>query len=386
MGSQWGGASKVKAKGWAVLPSPAFLVQLKLAWLEIRLMPLSMTAAELMPDWIATRQRLVRYGVVLAMSAGLHFLVWHHRDLLAHRPEPKLKPVQTIEVMLTPVPPPMPAEEAPKGPEPGKEKAEIKEVKRPEPKKAKPKAADAAKTPQIKAESKPKALPKPQPAVEPKPIALPKPRPRPVPEAKPEEPRPVPKLEAEPRPEPRPHPRPRPSEEPDPNIVEPRPEPSPRRSVERPAHPAERPARVRTEEGAATRHAAEAVSPGRTERPAEGGASAARHRAGESGHSGGSRGEAEEGPSRPAGYLHNPRPAYPTIAKSREWEGRVVVRVRVLADGSCGHAEVSSSSGHDVLDEAARNSVCSSWRFRPALKGGKAVESTVNVPINFKLE
>jgi periplasmic protein TonB len=86
-----------------------------------------------------------------------------------------------------------------------------------------------------------------------------------------------------------------------------------------------------------------------------------------------------------ANYASNPKPKYPSVARSRGWEGKVILRVRVSADGDSEGVTVVQSSGHDVLDEAAVNAV-EGWRFTPAKRGDTAVASTVNVPINFKLD
>ena len=72
----------------------------------------------------------------------------------------------------------------------------------------------------------------------------------------------------------------------------------------------------------------------------------------------------------------------------RQWEGKVVLKVRVLADGTVAAVTVATSSGHEVLDEAALEAALEAvraWHFVPAKQGGKTVESTVNVPINFNL-
>lgn len=297
-------------------------------------MPNSMVSSDLPAESAAfERRNLFRYSFVIGVSAALHFAVWHFRDVLEQRPEPTVKPVPVIEVTLTPVPLSAPAA---KGPEPGPEKTQAK-----------------------KAEHKP---------IEPKPpvVAKPPPRPKPPP----------------PKPEPKPKPPPKRVVETDPNpIREVRPEPrpvAPPREVERPA-----PARS---EVPPTR-AAEAPS-ARVSRPTEDaeGSSALRSRGGELGKVGGSQGRADEGPTTKAGYLHNPRPEYPALAKHRQLEGRVVLRIKVLADGRIGEASVHASSGHTLLDEAALEQVRSSWRFKPAMRGGKPVESWVNAPINFKLE
>lgn len=92
-----------------------------------------------------------------------------------------------------------------------------------------------------------------------------------------------------------------------------------------------------------------------------------------------------EGPKLNADYLHNPRPDYPVQAKRMGWEGRVVLRVEVLANGSAGVVSIAKTSGHDLLDEAALEAV-RRWKFVPAKRDGIAVNSSVNVPINFNLK
>lgn len=86
-----------------------------------------------------------------------------------------------------------------------------------------------------------------------------------------------------------------------------------------------------------------------------------------------------------AAYLNNPAPAYPRLAKQRHWQGRVLLRVLVTADGRCGDLSIAHSSGHDVLDEAAIEAV-RHWRFVPGKHGDTPVSSWVNVPIEFALE
>jgi protein TonB len=85
-----------------------------------------------------------------------------------------------------------------------------------------------------------------------------------------------------------------------------------------------------------------------------------------------------------AGYLNNPAPVYPSVARSRHWEGLVLLRVYVTGDGRCGQVAVQRSSGHEVLDEAALSAV-RKWRFVPARRGDVAEASWVTVPIEFEL-
>jgi protein TonB len=66
-------------------------------------------------------------------------------------------------------------------------------------------------------------------------------------------------------------------------------------------------------------------------------------------------------------------------------EGKVVLRVRVSAQGASLAVEIKQSSGHARLDEAARSAV-ERWRFVAARQGTEAVEATVLVPLNFTLD
>jgi len=86
-----------------------------------------------------------------------------------------------------------------------------------------------------------------------------------------------------------------------------------------------------------------------------------------------------------ADYASNPPPIYPALARRREQQGTVTVRVLVGADGSVERAEIADSSGFDTLDDAALETVRSRWRFVPARHDGLAVESWVLVPIRFAL-
>jgi protein TonB len=85
-----------------------------------------------------------------------------------------------------------------------------------------------------------------------------------------------------------------------------------------------------------------------------------------------------------ANYQSNPKPEYPRLAKSRGWQGKVLLRVQVTADGRSASVQVQQSSGHKQLDEAAVEAV-ENWTFLPAKRGATPVASTVTVPIQFKL-
>jgi len=86
-----------------------------------------------------------------------------------------------------------------------------------------------------------------------------------------------------------------------------------------------------------------------------------------------------------AAYLSNPVPAYPMVARRMGWQGKVVLNVEVLASGLPGQIKLHQSSGREVLDNAAANTV-KNWRFVPAQRAGRAVTQWFRVPINFSLE
>ena len=84
-------------------------------------------------------------------------------------------------------------------------------------------------------------------------------------------------------------------------------------------------------------------------------------------------------------YLHNPRPAYPRIARRLGEHGRVTLQVFVTSDGHPAKVEVNTSSGYTRLDRAALEAV-QKWEFVPARRGEQAVGAWVLVPITFVLE
>lgn len=85
-----------------------------------------------------------------------------------------------------------------------------------------------------------------------------------------------------------------------------------------------------------------------------------------------------------AAYLNNPQPGYPLAARRMGWQGKVVLEVEVLADGTPGEVAVQQSSGREVLDDAALRAV-RGWRFVPARIGGLSVTRRFLVPIAFNL-
>lgn len=86
-----------------------------------------------------------------------------------------------------------------------------------------------------------------------------------------------------------------------------------------------------------------------------------------------------------ADYLNNPRPPYPMVARRMGYHGKVVLNVEVLAEGRAGQVQLYTSSGHEILDNAALQTV-KTWRFTPARRLGQPVTEWFLVPINFSLE
>ena len=85
-----------------------------------------------------------------------------------------------------------------------------------------------------------------------------------------------------------------------------------------------------------------------------------------------------------AGYLRNPAPDYPPAAQKRGLEGKVVLKVHVLASGQPDNVTVAKSSGHQILDDAALKAV-TQWAFAPARRGQTPVDGWVQVPLTFKI-
>ncbi|HYG06458.1 MAG TPA: TonB family protein [Stenotrophomonas sp.] len=84
-------------------------------------------------------------------------------------------------------------------------------------------------------------------------------------------------------------------------------------------------------------------------------------------------------------YLQAPPPTYPRSALLDRLEGTVLLQVHVDINGQPIAVDIARSSGHHVLDRAARDQVLKRWRFRPALSEGQPVEAVGLVPVAFSL-
>ncbi len=78
-------------------------------------------------------------------------------------------------------------------------------------------------------------------------------------------------------------------------------------------------------------------------------------------------------------------PRYPASALSRRLEGEVELLILVGIDGRPETVTVTRSSGHGVLDRAAREHVLRRWVFEPSLRNGIAVPAYARVPVRFTL-
>lgn len=90
-------------------------------------------------------------------------------------------------------------------------------------------------------------------------------------------------------------------------------------------------------------------------------------------------------PSASAAYLSNPPPPYPPLSRRLGEQGKVVVRVRIEADGTASAAEVRTSSGFERLDQAALQTVLR-WKYVPGKRNGVPEAMWYLIPIQFVLE
>lgn len=87
----------------------------------------------------------------------------------------------------------------------------------------------------------------------------------------------------------------------------------------------------------------------------------------------------------PAEMIYKAAPEYPEAIKKAGKAGVVWVKCLVNTDGMVKEAMAAKSSGIEELDKAALE-MAKKCKFKPAMKDGKAVESWVNFPVEFKLE
>ncbi len=79
------------------------------------------------------------------------------------------------------------------------------------------------------------------------------------------------------------------------------------------------------------------------------------------------------------------QPAYPAEALRAQEQGEVRLRVSIDALGGVADVQIAQSSGSRALDRAAMDAV-RTWKFRPATQAGQPVASTIDVPVDFRLD
>ena len=85
-------------------------------------------------------------------------------------------------------------------------------------------------------------------------------------------------------------------------------------------------------------------------------------------------------------YVRASSPRYPISELRSGVQGTVVLRVLVDVDGTPLDVTIESSSGNRNLDRSALQHVLKTWRFKPAMRNGQAVQAYGLVPIAFSLQ
>lgn len=91
-------------------------------------------------------------------------------------------------------------------------------------------------------------------------------------------------------------------------------------------------------------------------------------------------------PSATLEYVRATSPRYPINELKNGVEGTVVLRVLVDIDGKPLDVTIETSSGNRNLDRSALQHVLKTWRFKPAMQNGQAVQAYGLVPIAFNLQ
>jgi protein TonB len=81
--------------------------------------------------------------------------------------------------------------------------------------------------------------------------------------------------------------------------------------------------------------------------------------------------------------FRNQPPPYPLEAEINGEHGSVTIVIHVAENGTATAADVTESSGYDVLDQAALTAALK-WHFHPAIKDGQAVP--FDMPFRFIFE
>jgi TonB family protein len=77
-------------------------------------------------------------------------------------------------------------------------------------------------------------------------------------------------------------------------------------------------------------------------------------------------------------------PLYPFAAKRKNIQGKVTLRFIVTKEGRVVEPSVVKGDPPDVFDNSALKAILR-WRFKPAIKDGKAVDVIIIAPLKFEL-
>ena len=85
------------------------------------------------------------------------------------------------------------------------------------------------------------------------------------------------------------------------------------------------------------------------------------------------------------GTINNPHPPYPLIARKKGWEGKLLLNVKINADGTVKDIKIEQSSGYKILDDISKKTL-KKWSFIPARLGKKNTEDNLKIPVRFVLK
>jgi len=87
----------------------------------------------------------------------------------------------------------------------------------------------------------------------------------------------------------------------------------------------------------------------------------------------------------PPRILRKIDPLYPFAAKRKNIQGSVTLRFIVTKEGTVVEPSVVKSEPPEIFDSSALKAIIR-WRFKPAIKDGKAVDVIIIAPLKFKLQ
>lgn len=100
-------------------------------------------------------------------------------------------------------------------------------------------------------------------------------------------------------------------------------------------------------------------------------------------------GHSEDAPVTPprsdASSLNNPAPEYPPQSRTFHEQGRVLLDVYILPNGTVGQIKLHQSSGYSRLDNSALDAV-RRWHYIPAKRGDEPIPYWYVQPIDFELD